>query len=88
MSRPLNIFLTLPQPKNNPFWPQKLPKNRVNIKVSIKGTIENNSYSAIEIDRITVFELYPNPKNTPFGPKKIKTGPIQGKNLRLELKRT
>ena len=60
MRRPLNIFSTTYGTQKNPFWPQKLendPTSGLKSKVRIKRNIENNSYSTILIDLITIVKL-------------------------------
>ena len=48
MSRPQNIFEPYPDPKNSPFWSQKVkndPKIKSKSEVRIEENIENKSLS-------------------------------------------
>ena len=90
MSRPQNIFWTLPWPDHSPLRPKKRkngPKIKSNSNVRIEGIIENKSCSITWVDRKTVFEPYPEPKNSPNrAKKKVRNDPkIKSKQEGAEL---
>ena len=48
---------------------QKEPKNWSKTKITIEGSTENKSFSALWLDPDTIFETFPGPKKSPLGPK-------------------
>ena len=65
------MFLNPTQPKNNP---KTTPKSGKNLSQNIVS-IENESYSAIQIDPKNIFEHYPSPEISSLGPQKAKKDP-------------
>ena len=69
MRRPKYSFSTLPLPQKSPLGPPKGTNDqqiKLESKVRIEGTIENESCSTTRVDPKTVFNLTRTPKNSPF----------------------
>ena len=78
MRRPKYSFSTLPLPQKTPLGPPKGTNDqqiKLESKVRIEGTIENESCSTTRVDPKIVFKPNLHPKYSLLGPQKAKKYP-------------